>query len=227
MPNVKLVANILLAVAALGTAHHELKATRHHAATSTFLTIEGRSKRLMLRTRRRPLVEVSGPTYTVTATVYQAVVGQTDDEPFVTADNSRIKPNYSSKTRWMALSNDLLARWGGKFQYGNKVWVRGISPELDGLYTVHDTMNKRHRHCLDILTHPHEKFNIFTKGVKIRLARVAGPTLRLASQRRASAGTRVIAQARQPRAKGQMSRRHLPYLPKSAWLNNYLVTAMR
>ncbi|WP_310392748.1 hypothetical protein [Hymenobacter sp.] len=107
-------------------------------------------------------------TYTVTATAYQAVPSQTDDEPFVTADNSRIKPHYGSHIRWMALSRDLLEHWGGKFKYGDKVQVRGISSELDGVYTVHDTMNKRHRHCMDILTHPSEKYDIFTKGVKIQ-----------------------------------------------------------
>jgi len=116
------------------------------------------------------------PTYTVTATAYQAVAEQTDEEPFVTADNSRIKPHYSSRMRWMALSQDLLARWGGKFKYGDKVLVRGLSPRLDGVYTVHDTMNKRHRHCMDVLTHPSEQVDIFTEGVRIQLA--AGPTLR-------------------------------------------------
>ena len=228
MPNVKIVVNILLAAAALGTAPHELRPTRHRAATHTFLLTEGRSKRLAQpRTRRRPVAEASGPTYTVTATAYQAVVGQTDDDPFVTADNSRIKPHYSSKTRWLALSQDLLAHWGGRFQYGDKIWVRGISPQLDGLYTVHDTMNKRHRHCLDILTHPREKFDIFTKGVKIRLARVQGPTPRLASQRQASASGRAVAQARPPRAKGRLPRPHRSRVPQSAWLTDYLATAMR
>lgn len=107
-------------------------------------------------------------TYTVTATVYEAVPGQTDDEPFVTADNSRIKPHYGSKKRWMALSRDLLKQWGGQFDYGDKVRVKGISPELDGVYTIHDTMNKRHRHCMDILAHTSENLDIFTKGVKIQ-----------------------------------------------------------
>ena len=107
-------------------------------------------------------------TYTVTATVYEAVTGQTDKEPFVTADNSRIKPHYGTKKRWMALSRDLLKPWGGKFEFGDKVRVRGLSPKLDGVYTVHDTMNRRHRHCMDILAHPSEKLDIFTKGVKIQ-----------------------------------------------------------
>jgi hypothetical protein len=109
-------------------------------------------------------------TYTVTATVYEAVPGQTDNEPFVTADNSHIKRHYGTKKRWMALSRDLLKPWGGRFEFGDKVRVRGISPELDGVYTVHDTMNRRHRHCMDILAHPSEKLDIFTKGVKIQKA---------------------------------------------------------
>lgn len=107
-------------------------------------------------------------TYTVTATVYEAVPSQTDNEPFITADNSHIKRHFGTKKRWMALSRDLLKPWGGKFDYGDKVRVRGISPKLDGVYTVHDTMNRRHRHCMDILAHPSEKLDIFTKGVKIQ-----------------------------------------------------------
>ena len=117
---------------------------------------------------RKPEFVVRSLTYTVTATAYQAVASQTDDEPFITADNSRIKPHYGSKKRWMALSRDLLKPWGGKFDFGDKVRVRGISPELDGVYTIHDTMNRRHRHCMDILTHKSEKFDIFQKDVKIQ-----------------------------------------------------------
>lgn len=109
-----------------------------------------------------------GPVFTVTATAYQAVPGQTDNEPFVTADNSLIKPHYGSRKRWLALSNDLLKRWGGHFDYGDKVRVRGLSPQLDGIYTVHDTMNRRHRRSMDVLTHPSEKIDLFTKGVTIQ-----------------------------------------------------------
>jgi len=121
-----------------------------------------------LRTARAKSFITRSLTYTVTATIYEAVPGQTDKEPFVTADNSRIKPQYGTKKRWMALSRDLLRPWGGKFEFGDKVRVRGLSPALDGVYTVHDTMNRRHRHCMDILAHPSEKLDIFTKGVKIQ-----------------------------------------------------------
>ncbi|GAA4501646.1 hypothetical protein GCM10023172_23860 [Hymenobacter ginsengisoli] len=135
-----------------------------------FLATEGKSLTHWPATRTARKKETAKTlVYTVTATAYQPVENQTDDEPFVTADNSDIKPHYSSKTRWMALSRDLLARWGGDFQYGDQVVVSGISPQLDGVYTIHDTMNRRHHHCMDILTHVREKIDIYTKNVKIQL----------------------------------------------------------
>jgi len=173
MTNVKLVASILFATVALGAARHHATPSHHPTVLVSFLTTQGSQHRATTRTAKRRQVKKVAATYTVTATVYQAVAGQTDNEPFVTADNSRIKPHYTSKVRWMALSNDLLARWGGKFRYGDKVRVKGISPQLDGVYTVHDTMNKRHRHCIDILTHPSEKIDIFTPDVKIKLVLAA------------------------------------------------------
>jgi 3D (Asp-Asp-Asp) domain-containing protein len=155
----------------LSVAHHHPAPSQPTSSMTTFLTTEGKSRSYRpaaTRTARKKQA-VKTLVYTVTATAYQPVVSQTDNEPFVTADNSNIKPHYSSKTRWMALSHDLLARWGGDFQYGDQVKISGISPQLDGVYTVHDTMNKRHRHCMDILTHTSEKIDIFTKNVKIQL----------------------------------------------------------
>lgn len=168
MDNARLLTHILLAVATLSVALHERTHGRPTTQLTAFLTTEGTSRRVATRTARKETA-VKTLTYTVTATAYQAVAGQTDDEPFVTADNSHIKPHYSSRTHWLALSHDLLARWDGDFQYGDQVAVSGISPQLDGIYTVHDTMNRRHHHCLDILTHVHEKLDIYTKNVKIQL----------------------------------------------------------
>jgi 3D (Asp-Asp-Asp) domain-containing protein len=111
--------------------------------------------------------------YTVRATAYEAVMSQTDSKPFVTADNSRIPRGYGSHTRWLALSRDLLRPWGGPFEFGDRVRVRGISPALDGVYTVHDTMNRRYHHCLDVLVHPREHVSISQVGVKIQ--RVSAP----------------------------------------------------
>jgi 3D (Asp-Asp-Asp) domain-containing protein len=124
----------------------------------------------MAAQERRPSRQPGSRSYTVTATVYQAVAGQTDATPFITADNSRIRPRYGSHTRWLALSPDLLKQGGGKFDYGDKVQVGGVSPKLDGVYTVHDTMNRRHRHRIDILTHRREKLHVYAPGAKLRLA---------------------------------------------------------
>jgi len=114
--------------------------------------------------------------YMVKATAYEAVAGQTDSKPFVTADNSRIPKGYGSHTRWLALSRDLLRPWGGPFAFGDKVRVQGISPAFDGVYTVHDTMNRRYHHCLDVLVHPREHVRISQAGVKLQ--RVSRPQRR-------------------------------------------------
>jgi 3D (Asp-Asp-Asp) domain-containing protein len=205
MDNVKLVANILLAAVALITTPNPAETTAPTTTNlTTFIASAGAKHRLVTRTaKKKKLLKTSSRTFTVTATAYQAVAGQTDKEPFVTADNSRIKRHYSSKTRWMALSNDLLARWGGKFNYGDKVLVRGISPKLDGVYTVHDTMNKRHRRCMDILTHPNEKVDIFTKDVKIQLVTQKAE---LATNRLRNARTQPVASVSHRRARRPLAR---------------------
>jgi hypothetical protein len=129
--------------------------------------------------------------YTVTATAYGAVVGQTDSKPFLTADNSRIPRHYGSHTRWLALSRDLLTPWGGPFAFGDKVRVTGISPALDGVYTIHDTMNRRYRHRLDVLAHPRERISINQPGVKLQ--RLSGANL--ARRPRARAAQKAVAKA--------------------------------
>lgn len=97
------------------------------------------------------LLNQSPDPITVTATVYFPEPGQTDDTPFTTADGSKINENNPGKHRWIAVSRDLLARWGGEISYGDSLLVSGISEELDGLYIVRDTMHKRIRKRIDIL----------------------------------------------------------------------------
>jgi len=202
MHSAQIVVNVLLVVAALSPARYHADASTAPVTTVAATAAKSVSHRVHRRTPARQTAKPRALTYTVTATAYQAVAAQTDDDPFVTADNSRIRPHYSSKTRWLAISQDLLAQWGGKIQYGDKVRVRGISRQLDGVYTVHDTMNKRHRHCVDILTHPREKIDLFTKGVKLQLmATKIAPPQRLA---RDGASQRLRTTARQAsRPRGQ------------------------
>jgi hypothetical protein len=111
--------------------------------------------------------------YTVTATTYWPEPGQTDDNPMETADGSIIPKRHSSRTRWLAVSRDLLAKAGGPFHYGEKVQVKGISDDLDGIYTIHDTMNRRHRHCVDVLVNEKEcKSGMEGRWTAIKLTKI-------------------------------------------------------
>lgn len=190
---------------------HQVASRQHHAEP----TRQPSTKRIASASHRsaKPRAErpLASHTYNVTATVYQAVPSQTDGSPFITADNSRIRPRYGSHTRWLALSPDLLKQGGGRFHYGDKVQVSQVSPQLDGVYTVHDTMNRRHRRRIDILTHRREKLSICAPGARLRLA--AAPQAARKSRAQATAvaharpgrGGRVRAVSLHSRAR---SRRH-------------------
>ena len=81
----------------------------------------------------------------VTVTVYNAVPGQTDDSPDVTASGFNLNLNNPEQHRIVAVSRDLLK----KFPYGDTVYVKGTS--YDGLYIVQDIMNARYRNTIDLL----------------------------------------------------------------------------
>ena len=110
------------------------------------------------------------PAYVVTATIYSAEPRQTDSEPFITADNSRITPRHTSRSHWIALSRDMLKGWGGKFQFGDSVRVSGISPALDGNYVIHDTMNRRLHRTIDLLVGAQE--DIYGKWGHVKIAHI-------------------------------------------------------
>ena len=85
----------------------------------------------------------------VKATMYHPVEEQCDDSPLITADGSRICPINVSDWNWIAVSQDLLKKNGGIFEYGDQVYVKGT--HKDGVYTIHDCMNKRKTNQIDIL----------------------------------------------------------------------------
>ena len=85
----------------------------------------------------------------VKATMYHPVEAQCDDTPLITADGSRICPINVSDWNWIAVSQDLLKKNGGIFDYGDKVYIKGT--HKDGIYTIHDCMNKRKTFQIDIL----------------------------------------------------------------------------
>ena len=109
------------------------------------------------------IVEVEREVYVVTATVYHAVEGQCDDSPLITAGGAKIASAESAYDhRYIAVSRDLL----DVFPYGTKVEVSGCG-ELDGLYTVADTLNKRYKGYIDLLINPDMKGGKW-EGVRIR-----------------------------------------------------------
>ena len=86
----------------------------------------------------------------VTVTMYQPVRYQTDSTPNILADGTRIRTKEASNYKFIAVSRNLLKRWGGWLDYGDFVLLKGTTGK-DGVYQVRDTMNKRYVNRIDIL----------------------------------------------------------------------------
>ena len=82
--------------------------------------------------------------------MYQPDRIQCDDTPNITADGTRIRINKASQYKFVALSRNLLKRWGGPFDYGDFVLLKGTNGK-DGVYQVRDTMNPKWVNVVDIL----------------------------------------------------------------------------
>ena len=89
--------------------------------------------------------------FDVTVTTYNPTRSQTDSTPNQTADGTIIKPWKATKYRYVALSRDLLSRWGGPFDYGDYIIIEGAG-KWSGVYQVRDTMNPKWVKRVDILT---------------------------------------------------------------------------
>ena len=98
----------------------------------------------------------------VTATCYRAEVGQCDNTPFITADNSVIDVKNIDKLRWIAISRDL----NEEYKMGDSVLVSGIDSIYDGVWIIHDRMNKRFKNKIDFLISKELKAGLF-ENVKI------------------------------------------------------------
>lgn len=86
----------------------------------------------------------------VVVTMYNAVEGQCDADPYTTASMKVINPKKASEHKWVAISRNLLKRWKGKFDYGDKIKLVGCG-EKEGVYTIVDCMNERYVNRIDIL----------------------------------------------------------------------------
>ena len=86
----------------------------------------------------------------VTVTMYQPVSYQTDSTPNILADGTRIRTKQASNYKFIAVSRNLLKRFGGFLDFGDFVLLKGTDHK-DGVYQVRDVMNKRFVNRIDIL----------------------------------------------------------------------------
>ena len=89
--------------------------------------------------------------FNVTVTTYNPTRQQCDSTPNITADGTRINPKRATQSRYVALSRDLISRWGGPFDYGDYIVIEGTG-KWYGVYQVRDTMNPKWVKRVDILT---------------------------------------------------------------------------
>ena len=108
-------------------------------------------------------IEVSKPiSYeTVTLTTYSPTEGETDSTPHLTASGFKIDKDNPKRHRIIAVSRDLKKKW----PFGTKVRIKNAG-KYNGVYTVKDVMNKRHKNRIDILIGEDDK-QTKIKNVKI------------------------------------------------------------
>src|SRR5688572_4566736 len=91
-------------------------------ATSIFLFVSGIFLTLPGKITNDAPALVSFESFTLEKlTIYNPTTDQCDADPFVTASNQKINPGKlrSGAIRWMAVSRDMLKRWGGNLNYGD------------------------------------------------------------------------------------------------------------
>ena len=101
-------------------------------------------------TLRSDLAKYETEGMNVTVTMYQPVSYQTDSTPNILADGTRIRTQSASDYKFIAVSRNLLKRWGGWLDYGDFILLQGTDSK-DGVYQVRDTMHPRWVNRIDIL----------------------------------------------------------------------------
>lgn len=90
-------------------------------------------------------------------TAYRSVPQQTDSSPFTTSIGERVT------IRGCAVSQDLLSKNGGPFNYGDLLYIEGV-----GFRFVNDTMNVRNKKHIDLWVPTYQeekKIGVSTKKV--------------------------------------------------------------
>lgn len=102
------------------------------------------------------------------ATTYQPTEAQCDSNPFSTADGSIINPD--SLQRWVALSRDLISRWGGPFDYGDTItFYSETKPHICGDWVLHDCMASSYEMSVDFLMAPEDNYPKLGVGTDVKI----------------------------------------------------------
>jgi 3D (Asp-Asp-Asp) domain-containing protein len=105
----------------------------------------------------QPIIEYE----TVTLTTYSPVSGETDSTPDITASGFKINTKHPERHRIIAVSRDLKKKW----KFNTKVRITN-GGKYNGIYTVKDVMNKRHKKRIDILVGLKHK-PVKLRGIKV------------------------------------------------------------
>jgi len=97
----------------------------------------------------------------VSLSTYKADTTETDSSPLVTASGFKLDSLNPKKHRVIAISRDLNAL----FAFGDKVILTNAG-KFNGVWFVHDVMNKRYKNKIDILINPSDR-QLSLKGVLI------------------------------------------------------------
>ena len=130
---------------AISTSLIDYKSDTHKRVINK-LTIENDSLKIRLDNIFEYGIEVD-------VTMYRPTREETDSTPNITADGTKIKISEASRYRFVAVSRNLLERWGGFLNYGDFVLLKDAGHK-DGIYRVKDTMNARWVNVVDILESP-------------------------------------------------------------------------
>ena len=157
-----IMAMCLLMVSAVGSK----KVIGYYKSKYDIMVEELQSENSSLKLKLRHFTDTGIP---VKVTMYQPVRRQTDSTPNILADGTRIRVREASNYKFIAVSRNLLRRWGGFLDYGDWILLRGTSHK-DGVYQVRDTMNKRFVNRIDILEGTDVDPYMFPEAEIIKLA---------------------------------------------------------
>ena len=97
----------------------------------------------------------------VNLSTYKAAISETDSTPLVTASGFKLDSLNPKKHRVIAISRDLK----DLFSFGDKVKLSNAG-KFNGIWFIHDLMNKKYRNKIDILINPSDR-QISIEGVVI------------------------------------------------------------